>query len=82
MVWLTADVHYAAAHHYDPNPAAFQHFDPFWEFMSGPLNAGAFPLDAVDSTFGPQQLFWLKAPGSERLTRHRVPVLRSGAHRP
>ena len=42
VVWLTADVHYAAAHHYYPDRAAFQDFDPFWEFVSGPLNAGAF----------------------------------------
>ena len=35
-VWLTADVHYTAAHYYDPNKAAFQDFEPFWEFVSGP----------------------------------------------
>ena len=35
-VWLTADMHYTAAHHYDPNRAAFQDFEPFWEFVSGP----------------------------------------------
>jgi phosphodiesterase/alkaline phosphatase D-like protein len=34
-VWLTADVHYTAAHHYDPGRARFQDFDPFWEFVSG-----------------------------------------------
>jgi alkaline phosphatase D len=39
LVWLTADVHYTAAHHYSPDRAAFQDFDPFWEFVSGPLNA-------------------------------------------
>src|SRR4029079_2898593 len=31
-VWLTADVHYAAAHYYNPDKAQFQDFDPFWEF--------------------------------------------------
>jgi alkaline phosphatase D len=60
-VWLTTDVHYTAAHYFDPDKAAFQHFDPFWQFTSGPLNAGAFPPDAVDSTFGAQQVF-VKAP--------------------
>ena len=35
-VWLTADVHYTAAHYYDPNKAQFQDFEPFWEFVSGP----------------------------------------------
>ena len=33
---LTADVHYTAAHYYDPNQAQFQEFAPFWEFVSGP----------------------------------------------
>ena len=33
-VWLTADVHYTAAHYYDPNKAVFQDFEPFWEFVS------------------------------------------------
>jgi alkaline phosphatase D len=39
-VWLTADVHYAAAHYYNPDKAQFQDFEPFWEFVSGPLHAG------------------------------------------
>ena len=42
IVWLTADMHYTAAHHYDPNRAVFQDFDPFWEFVSGPLHAGTW----------------------------------------
>ena len=41
-VWLTADVHYAASHYFDPNRAVFQDFEPFWEFVSGPLHAGTF----------------------------------------
>lgn len=52
-VWLTADVHYTAAHHYSPDRAAHQEFDPFWEFVSGPLNAGAFGPNKLDGTFGP-----------------------------
>ena len=39
-VWITADMHYTAAHYYDPNRAVFQDFEPFWEFMSGPIHAG------------------------------------------
>lgn len=42
-LWLTADVHYTAAEHYDPSRAAFKDFAPFWEFVSGPLAAGGFP---------------------------------------
>ncbi|HEY8482084.1 MAG TPA: alkaline phosphatase D family protein [Spirillospora sp.] len=61
MVWLTADVHYTAAHYYDPAKAAFSDFDPFWEFVSGPLNAGAFGPNTLDGTFGPQ-LDFVKAP--------------------
>ncbi|RUP16165.1 MAG: alkaline phosphatase, partial [Methylobacterium sp.] len=60
-VWLTADVHYTAAHYYDPNKAQFQDFDPFWEFVSGPLHAGTFGPNALDNTFGPQLRF-VKAP--------------------
>ena len=56
-VWLTADVHYTAAHSYSPDRAAYQEFDPFWEFVSGPLNAGAFGPNALDGTFGPKAEF-------------------------
>lgn len=34
-VWLTADMHYTAAHFYDPGRAVFSDFEPFWEFVSG-----------------------------------------------
>lgn len=57
MVWLTADVHYTAAHYYDPGKASFADFDPFWEFVSGPLNAGGFGPNKLDGTFGPQLTF-------------------------
>ncbi|NYI04262.1 alkaline phosphatase D family protein [Allostreptomyces psammosilenae] len=60
-VWITADVHYTAAHHYDPARAAYTDFDPFWEFVSGPLNAGAFGPNRLDGTFGPREVF-VKAP--------------------
>jgi alkaline phosphatase D len=60
-VWLTADVHYTAAHYYDPNKAQFQDFEPFWEFVSGPFNAGTFGPDKLDNTFGPEVKFF-KAP--------------------
>ena len=57
LVWLTADVHYTAAHRYDPNRARFQEFAPFWEFVSGPLNAGTFGPNELDATFGPEAVF-------------------------
>ncbi|HKU17508.1 MAG TPA: alkaline phosphatase D family protein [Steroidobacteraceae bacterium] len=61
VVWLTADVHYCAAHYYDPNKAQFQDFAPFWEFVAGPLHAGSFGPNLLDDTFGPQVVFQ-KAP--------------------
>lgn len=57
IVWLTADVHYTAAHHYSPDRAAFTDFDPFWEFVSGPISAGAFGPNVLDETFGPKAVF-------------------------
>ena len=57
VVWLTADVHYAAAHHYDPARARFADFDPFWEFVAGPLHAGTFGPGSLDATFGPEVRF-------------------------
>jgi len=61
VVWITADVHYTAALRYDPNKATFQDFNPFYKFVSGPLNAGTFGPNKLDGTFGPQ-LVYQKAP--------------------
>lgn len=54
VVWITADVHYAAAHHYSPERAQFTDFRPFWEFVAGPINAGTFGPNDMDATFGPR----------------------------
>ncbi|NUU35346.1 alkaline phosphatase [Pseudomonas sp. C2B4] len=62
FLFLTADVHYCAAHHYRPDRAAFQDFEPFWEFVAGPLNAASFGPDLLDKTFGPQVVFQKAAP--------------------
>ncbi len=56
-LWVTADVHFTAAHRFDPNKAAFQDFEPFWEFISGPLHAGTGSAIEPDQTFGPQVVF-------------------------
>jgi alkaline phosphatase D len=63
-IWLTADVHYTAAHYYDPNKAAFQDFHPFWEFVSGPIHAGTFGPNDLDMTFGPEAKFVKSADGA------------------
>ncbi|NWO10791.1 alkaline phosphatase [Chromohalobacter salexigens] len=65
VVWLTADVHYTAAHHYSPERARFQEFAPFWEFVSGPLHAGTFGPGALDATFGPEVVFQKAPPEGE-----------------
>jgi alkaline phosphatase D len=57
VVWITGDVHYCAAHQYDPARAQFTEFDPFWEFVAGPLNAGTFGPNQLDRTFGPEVRF-------------------------
>ena len=45
--------------------AQFQDFDPFWEFVAGPLHAGTFGPNELDNTFGPEVKF-IKAPGPGR----------------
>jgi alkaline phosphatase D len=56
-VWITADMHYTAAHYYDPNRAVFQDFEPFWEFISGPIHAGTWRPQKLDNSFGPRAVF-------------------------
>lgn len=69
VVWLTADVHYTAAHYYDPGKARYRDFAPFWEFVSGPLHAGTFGGNPMDNTFGPQVVYQHGAPeGSANLS--------------
>lgn len=64
-VWLTADTHYTAAHYYDPAKARFSDFLPFWEFMSGPLNAGTFGPGTTDDTFGIQVAYQKHPPAGQ-----------------
>jgi alkaline phosphatase D len=65
VVWFTADVHYTAAHHYDPDRAQFSEFDPFWEFVTGPLHAGTFGPNTLDDTFGPEVVYSKAPPEGE-----------------
>ncbi|HWM88681.1 MAG TPA: alkaline phosphatase D family protein [Kofleriaceae bacterium] len=57
VLFVTADVHYAAAHLYHPEAARFGPFTPFHELVAGPLHAGAFGPNPLDPTFGPTVLF-------------------------
>jgi alkaline phosphatase D len=63
VVFITGDVHYCAAHHYDPARAAFTAFHPFWEFVAGPAHAGTFGPNELDRTFGPEVKFLGIPPG-------------------
>ncbi|MBS1123285.1 MAG: Tat (twin-arginine translocation) pathway signal sequence domain protein [Deltaproteobacteria bacterium] len=68
LVWITADVHYAAAHHFDPARAQTVDFDPFWEFVAGPIHAGTFGPNPLDPTFGPEVRFqWAPPAGKTNL---------------
>ncbi len=64
VIFLTADVHYAASHRYDPSRARFTEFNPFWEFVSGPLHAVSLEPGILDRTFGPEAVWNSRAAGS------------------
>jgi alkaline phosphatase D len=70
VVWITADVHYCAAHHYAPERAGFTDFDPFWEFVAGPIAAGTFGPNDLDATFGPRVEFQKYADRPNQSPRH------------
>jgi alkaline phosphatase D len=57
VVWITGDVHFCAAHYFNPEQASFKDFDPFWEFIAGPAHAGTFNMGEIDLTFGPEVKF-------------------------
>jgi alkaline phosphatase D len=66
--WITADVHYPAAHQFDPGRANGVDFDPFWEFIAGPIHAGTFGPEPLDPTLGPEVKFqWVPPKGTGNL---------------
>ena len=84
VVFITADVHYTAAHHYSPDRAAFTEFDPFWEFVSGPLAAEDLP--AQGRAAGPDlrpagRLLQGQRLAAPPVPTGRQPVLRPPRHR-
>jgi alkaline phosphatase D len=64
VVWITAELHYTAAHYYDPGKALFRDFEPFWEFVSGPIHAGTWRPTTLDRTFGPAVVFQKASDGA------------------
>ena len=79
VVWITADVHYCAAHEYHPTRARFTDFDPFWEFVAGPLNAGTFGPGELDADVRPRSEVRRHPEGDEgeSAAYGRLPVLRN-----
>jgi len=66
-LWVTADVHYAAAHHFDGARAGLD-YNPFWELVAGPIHAGTFGPNALDPSLGPELRFqWVPQPGTGNL---------------
>lgn len=61
---LTADVHYAAAHHYAPDRASTPAALDLWEIVAGPLHAGGFGPNPLDPTFGPRVAYSNVGPGA------------------
>ncbi|WP_299817846.1 hypothetical protein [uncultured Jannaschia sp.] len=75
-------MHDTAAHHYSADRAAFQAFEPFREFVSGPIHAGTFGADDLDTTLGPE-VRSVKAPPEDQanLPPRSRPVDRPSGHR-
>ncbi len=66
--WITADVHYPAAHQFDPARGKGVDFTPFWEFIAGPIHAGTFGPEPLDPTLGPEVKFqWVPPAGTGNL---------------
>jgi alkaline phosphatase D len=65
VVFLSGDLHLAAAVHHHPDRATMQQFLPFWEFVAGPLHAGAYGPAMPDPTFGPEVRYERGAPDGQ-----------------
>ena len=55
LVFLTTDVHFAAAHRFPPVAGARPEII---EIIAGPMSAGLFPTAALDPSFSPERLFF------------------------
>jgi len=67
-IWITTDVHFAAEFTYVPfkdAPGFVVH-----EFISGPLNAGMFPVDVYDKTFNPKRGFTWAIENAKNITSY------------
>ena len=58
VAFISSDVHYGAVYFYNPDVALYKEFNPFYEFIAGPMHAGSFgPTFMADPTFGPMLQF-------------------------
>jgi len=67
MIWLTADVHYAAATTTIPARATGATFDPFWELVAGPIHAGTFAPPPRSHVRPEVKFQWAPDPGQSNL---------------
>jgi phosphodiesterase/alkaline phosphatase D-like protein len=74
VLFITADVHFAAAISYQAERATAEQvaLDPFWEFAIGPVHAGAFGPNALDTSFGPG-FEYVRGPATENLSQNLPP---------
>ena len=81
VLFVTADVHYAAAHRYDPARATFTDFDPFWEFVAGPLHAGTFGPGVARRDVRPRGGLHVGGAEAQSPAQRRAAVLRARGDR-
>lgn len=66
VVFLSGDVHFASVIRYRPDPEGDPGFF-FHEITAGPLQAGLFPREDLDETFGPNRRFFYGPPKPDAL---------------
>jgi alkaline phosphatase D len=57
ILFLSGGVNFTAALYYDPTISKVKNFNPFYEFVAGPLNGATEGLKKLDDTFAPKLLF-------------------------
>jgi alkaline phosphatase D len=84
VVWVTADVHYAAAHRYDPDRAQFKDFTAFHEFRRRAAPCGHRPAGPAGQYLRPAGAVQLGAAHTDELPwpGSRPSIFRDGKNRP
>ena len=83
VVWMTGDVHYAAAHHYDPSARSSRTSIRSGNSSRGRCTPARSAPNELDATFGPEVRFASVKPGApgEPPAERRLSVLRSYTNR-